>query len=127
MKKMAALGMLGLSFNAAAQGLPADAESWVRLVGGLVHPERVMLKKNATSGGIDIGLMIPAAEMLAEAGMTDKGRRVLELAKAYAGLGGHKLNVLIPEQKPAAPADDCSGPGAGSVPTGSHVYIFIRE
>lgn len=127
MNKIAALGMVGLSFNAAAQDLPSDAESWVRSVNGLVHTERVVLKKNAASGGTDIGLMIPAAEMLAEAGMNDTGRRVMELAKAYAGQGGRKLKVLLPEQKPAAPVDDCSGPGAGSLPTGSHVYIFIKE
>lgn len=127
MKKLAALGMLSLSFNATAQDSLVDAESWVRSVNGLVHTERVVLKKNAATGGTDIGLMIPAAEMLAEAGVNDKGRRVLELARAYAGQSGRKLNVLLPEQKPAPPADDCSGPGAGSVPTGSHVYIFIKE
>lgn len=127
MKKLAALGILSLSFNATAQDSLSDAESWVRSVNGLVHTERVVLKKNAATGGTDIGLMIPAAEMLAEAGVNDKGRRVLELARAYAGQSGRKLNVLLPEQKPAPPADDCSGPGAGSVPTGSHVYIFIKE
>lgn len=127
MKKLVATGLLGLSLNAVAQPLPADAESWVQAIRDKVKTERVLLRKSALSDKTDIALTIPAPEMLAEPGkLNEAGRQVLESAETYAKQAGSKLKVLLPEGQPSEKPDDCSGPAAKNVVSGGYVYIFIK-
>lgn len=126
-KKLVAMGLLGLSLNAAAQPLPADAEAWVRSIRDMVKTERVLLRKSALSDRTNIALTIPALELLAEPGkLNETGRQVVESADAYAKQSGSKLKVLLPEGQPSEKPDDCSGPAAKNSMGGGFVYIFIK-